>query len=873
MASGEIVRSRVTAPPDLPIKEKLAKKNFYNVLNKYRSYSYITTMSCLDRVSASQPEVYRTKGDLGNIILKSSGKVPGDKTTKFLPLTTVDGETQKEIDFFNEESAGRFNLYINNIEIETFPTPQRITGTALITKLRFDVFEPYSIVGFIEALTVASRAAGYKTYLDATFLLKIEFIGYKDDIDGEQVAPEPIDLTTRFIPFKFSKVDVDFDESGTKYRCEAFPSSDLAFTDVYGSIKTPISLSGLTVKEILTNLVTGMNTALKDEAAKTVKEPKSTEIDEYVIEFPTLKEDGTYDVATDNDIAKKPLKNLYSDSGLINFAEVDKTQIRNAYQLQDAATTATSAVSVTTYEPSKFSINFGPGTYVQGIIDGIIRDSEYWREQIDPGNGNAVKTVGEEVNFWKIVAEIEQGEHNPVRGRPRYKITYKVIQSKIHVSQVTGYRTVEQKDSGNINVVREYNYIYTGQNVDIKKLNISFDKLFYERFPWKLANPDQAAKAVNQNPDGGNLAQYDPATAAAQADRQLAPKAPGTSSGAAGGEAASTGNVNAFARDSFNQIILSNYSMIKLEADIVGDPVFLMTGGLGNYLPSLLRESDDNTSVNAVLTTDGEANFLGKNIFIKIYFRSGMDIDDQSLENGGTGLLKFNQRYNLSGYYLLTQAISSFKDGEFSQKLKLNRIPVDLNENDFKGSAVDTKKAFKTVPNPDAQVLENSGANENVPANERSSLKELLSGVNKFADSLENLESNITDAIEGAVNSVAEAVAAPVQIVGRSVNKITGALQGIDDVVTDAADRLGLSAAQLGSLSAGEIAAMLTISKLLPDNVSIGDIENRGIIVSRDKIKTTPPANTKDKLDETKVETSEEREARLAEIYKNNLIG
>jgi len=103
MASGEIVRSRVTAPPDLPIKEKLAKKNFYNVLNKYRSYSYITTMSCLDRVSASQPEVYRTKGDLGNIILKSSGKVPGDKTTKFLPLTTVDGETQKEIDFFNEK--------------------------------------------------------------------------------------------------------------------------------------------------------------------------------------------------------------------------------------------------------------------------------------------------------------------------------------------------------------------------------------------------------------------------------------------------------------------------------------------------------------------------------------------------------------------------------------------------------------------------------------------------------------------------------------------------------------------------------------------------------------------------------------------------
>ena len=136
----------------------------------------------------------------------------------------------------------------------------------------------------------------------------------------------------------------------------------------------------------------------------------------------------------------------------------------------------------------------------------------------------------------------------------------------------------------------------------------------------------------------------------------------------------------------------------------------------------------------------------------------------------------------------------------------------------------------------------------------------------------EELEPDLS-ALKGAVNSVAEAIAAPVQIVGRSVNKITGALQGIDDVVTDAADRLGLSAAQLGSLSAGEIAAMLTISKLLPDNVSIGDIENRGIIVSRDKIKTTPPANTKDKLDETKVETSEEREARLAEIYKNNLIG
>jgi hypothetical protein len=78
------------------------------------------------------------------------------------------------------------------------------------------------------------------------------------------------------------------------------------------------------------------------------------------------------------------------------------------------------------------------------------------------------------------------------------KITYRVVPYLVHQSIFTnatsapvGY-TELTKD-----IVKEYQYIYTGQNVDILSFNIEINNLFYSGIAPKPA--DNGANTANQN--------------------------------------------------------------------------------------------------------------------------------------------------------------------------------------------------------------------------------------------------------------------------------------------------------------------------------------------------------------------------------------
>jgi cobalamin biosynthesis Mg chelatase CobN len=182
-----------------------------NVLNNYRSYTYNFTLAAVRTTQANNPENYR-KSSQDFVILRSGGKgskqisenvvgspvyrtdtktvevarsdYEGFKSVqqKTQVLTGNDRESAKNlVQKFNKKSPGRFDMYIDNVEINTLMAPSKVGGLTLPTNITFDVFEPYSINGFIEALQVTAQAAGYDVYSNASFLLKIDFIGYKDD--------------------------------------------------------------------------------------------------------------------------------------------------------------------------------------------------------------------------------------------------------------------------------------------------------------------------------------------------------------------------------------------------------------------------------------------------------------------------------------------------------------------------------------------------------------------------------------------------------------------------------------------------------------------------------------------------------------------
>ena len=163
-----------------------------NVLNSYRSIAYHFTFAGLLNEYLTDPTLYRNS-ELDLIILKSGGKgnskLTISETTKLADTaaTVISAETanaarnkfaardprrvdidnsdqpdEKMTDYgfesakesvkgFNANSPGRFDMFIENIEIDTLMAFTADGGTTLPSQIKFDVIEPYSVNGFIEA--------------------------------------------------------------------------------------------------------------------------------------------------------------------------------------------------------------------------------------------------------------------------------------------------------------------------------------------------------------------------------------------------------------------------------------------------------------------------------------------------------------------------------------------------------------------------------------------------------------------------------------------------------------------------------------------------------------------------------------------------
>jgi hypothetical protein len=98
--------------------------------------------------------------------------------------------------------------------------------------------------------------------------------------------------------------------------------------------------------------------------------------------------------------------------------------------------------------------------------------------------------------------------------------------------------------------------------------------------------------------------------------------------------------------------------------EIIGDPFYIVQGGIGNTRPTALNKSD-----LFEITTDGEANHISGDIHVYLNFQNPVDYDKS------TGLMKLNQNTPFSGVYYVASINSRFSEGQFKQTLELLRLP------------------------------------------------------------------------------------------------------------------------------------------------------------------------------------------------------
>jgi hypothetical protein len=841
-----------------------------NVLNNYRSYTYNFTLSAITAADLNDSAKWRS-GQAGFIILQSGGKgTTGINSSAGLSLeqktastprygfeeteaeyaarsekaqTIYAGNSASTISGFNKSSPGRFDMFIDKVEMNMQMIPTMLAGTTLYGTINFTIVEPYSINGFIEALHAASLAAGYYHYTLATFMLSVKFMGYPDGPD--MPSPEEVPTASRSFPISIQKVKMEITEKGTIYRVTAVQATDRVAADSNNILKKAITFEGTTVQDALsgpfptqadyngTSFIDRLNEMQKESA----KDRAGNSVyNEYRILFPDVDEEtGKLDYTKVNKIGKT---NLVPPLQIVDGAFTDVADTTQPTAYQNVPGTDHPELR---FDPStkKVTMQFPQDMNITKIIENTIRDSEYINSILKNVKDNIDKYGF--IDWFILRLEIETTkEINPETQLPKQIFKYIVTPYKVHYTSVSILQPLKfVPEDYKKSTIREYNYIYTGKNVDIINFKMNFDSQFFQAVPFEINN-DVVLSATAAGPGNSNdvtkktdVQEITTDVGTNQNAPTLAKATPAqiVPADGPGGNKSDDPYRNLSRFVHFALLNVADKAQAHGEIEILGDPLYFTAGATGNHNP-LLK--------NRGITTDGEAAITSGQALIRINFRNPIDI----LPFNKGGLYEFNEDLvPFSGIYLITGVNNIFSEGVFKQRISIQRMAGQV-EPAVVASPQKTNNLqdiLKQSSNPDDQSTKDSTDAKPVQAGQVS------------ADVLKRLGV----AVQTNLGTAATAVAAGLilkSITGKNSAAIAGAIVAGGGLTV--AKNLLVTASSLGSTpiaklvggSGAAVAATSNVAPSIPEPNSIQSRAKDGVAVELLDTKTItnlPPSEPK----------------------------
>lgn len=684
--------------------------NKTNVLNHYRSVAYNFTLAAVRKSQLNDPQTFdpknpdyvvlSTKGKSGGGMSRQVDPIVAKSPTKTVKAGSADNAayikaqadaaqvTARNSDYigqFNQDSPGRFDMFIDDVDIVSVFSFNEGTATALPSEMKFTIIEPYSINGFMEAMQAAAIGAGYTDYVSCSFVMIIDFTGYPATYDIPN--PIPIPNATRTYMIKITGVDADITEKGTEYKVTAVLTSGLLFGERIGTLKRTANAKGNTVSEFLKDLADGINEGTKKAlASKLGINSYKGLYDQYEIVFPKDGPNGTLLFDVINDIGKSKLNT--ETKNLSKMQDVGKT--KSAYQATSTNSNEKAETKATDEKGNDVhTAQFASGLPIQRIIESAIRDSEYVKRLVDSymtGKGPPPVDPNDMIDYFIIIPKVrdQEGPVNPDTNSPYKVYTYIVKPYKIIYNMAIpgqGRQVIDSKKLNNL-TLRNYNYFYTGLNTDILDFKVNFNTMYYETLPRALGNPPEAvinpdksnpnnSNVVIQKDQGPRVAEGGLWTAVRSEDSDINSNTP------KGQPNAGSGGIEYYhqmVKAMHSTIISSGSGLVTGELSILGDPYYITAGGDGNNASTGGRQGG--------YAGNQEAAVSSGQVLISINFNNPIDI------NKNTGLMTFRkENLPFSGIYQINEVRHKFKNGLFTQDLKVSRVP---------GQPQDTR----TLPSP-----------------------------------------------------------------------------------------------------------------------------------------------------------------------------
>lgn len=704
-AASSIVREHTKDTTKIPDSFKR------NVLHRYASYTYhieLYAMGVNDYNSFIEDEDFKIEELPERLLIKSGGGNQKNRNKYF------------QLDYF-----------IDDLDIESVISPQAANGGSTNVVIEFTITEPYGMT-LLNGLVMAAKDLGGYNYTNQPYLLKISFKGF--DKDGV-IIEEKAKTSTRYIPIKIVKFNFGATNEGTVYNVEAVPYHSMALENTKATIKTDVRLDATTIGNFLTDEITKV-TRREDKIL-----PVAGLDNNIGSDFGDTTTSSLLESESDEDVEaaeRGPIQTFVTDTvktsgGLAGyFNQIEAQQVKQgikthadvyAFQVDpDIANATINSQHVTDIRKIKnenssrkkglgqFVDNFNydsttqmysvrAGTNILNVLHAVIRTSSYMTQQVKADN--LAKTPDKEfsaykenedtpINFYRIVPRVTLlDKWDNKRNCFARKITYVIKKYNMYGKDHENFGQAPIKE-----VVKDYKYLYTGQNDDILNFDIQFNTAYYQKNMYQIANKAKTTpsdKAFFQPSDfpEGNLAKTDlnalsviaPITKEASIDT-------GTSKGISDPRVDPRSMlVDNMMSDIFN----TGADLMEIQLEIIGDPAFIHQHDMRRV--ALMTYEAPNYFKDGSLNPDKEWH-------ISLKFRNPVDINtDTGLYYGfghdSEGKAEVTAP-TMNGIFKAVNVGSKFSGGRFTQSIKAirerGRQITDFVESDEKNKKVENIK-------------------------------------------------------------------------------------------------------------------------------------------------------------------------------------
>ena len=325
--------------------------------------------------------------------------------------------------------------------------------------------------------------------------------------------------------------------------------------------------------------------------------------------------------------------------------------------------------------PGAFSFNKGQN--LLACIDVILANSSYMKIFSDKAELDKIK-ASEYIPWYKVSIHTKIIGFDTFKMDFAYEYHFVIDEYDIHYSQFPGTNIIFSTERLKELAVREYNYIYTGKNLDVLKFDIKYNHFHF--VPFVLQNfekqvADQSAETKEDNPvvikksvfeqsvDYLNQGISNKLGHSGFQITEAVMKQDYTGIGSTGNNTQIAQTLQSFLYEPFDI-----QAMIRAELQIIGDPVYIIGSGIANR-PIL-------TNTDVVVPDTGEMNTFTREPDIIFNFKFPADLPSADELRAGKQLNNSNQRLltgQYSGLYKVVKIENSFSEGVFTQNLHILR--------------------------------------------------------------------------------------------------------------------------------------------------------------------------------------------------------